>query len=394
MTDTARTIRVESGKTVILVGPASFELLDGNATVLGAPLDRSVNVVPRAKQTPIEIHSPTSLRIRLGNGGREEEVDGSTIPLSWREAASAVTQLEEGTVVVVGGPDTGKTTLCLFLVNALAAAAKPAALVDADIGQTDLGPPSTMAAADATSPVTSLSRLEPSERIFIGCTSPGRVKGKVIQSVSRLVNLHAKPETVVIVNTDGWVVGVEAASYKIQLLDALQPAVILGIGGGDDLSAILHAAKRVTLLLASPDLIMERTRVDRRELRTLGYQKYLAGSSVRSCRLNGTQLWHLLSDGPLNLPSMSPHQLRALEESVVGFLDANDFLTEIGVLKKIVPSEMTAKILCRTSDAAKKIEIGEVRLSSTFRELAYPGEKRTSGKEAAHAGARTTNCHE
>ena len=174
---TARKTRVEAGKTLVVVGPASFELIEGEASVLGASLDPSRNIVARGKQTPVEIHSTSSFRISLGEDASVEELDGSTIPLSWREAGSALVELGEGLVVVIGGADTGKTTLCTYLSNFLILKNRQVAVVDADIGQTDLGPPTTMAAGEVKTNVVNLSQVNPSERLFIGLSIPSLARG-------------------------------------------------------------------------------------------------------------------------------------------------------------------------------------------------------------------------
>ena len=49
-----------------------------------------------------------------------------------------------GVVFLVGGIDTGKTTFGLELLRRAAAAGLPAALVDADVGQSTVGPPTTI----------------------------------------------------------------------------------------------------------------------------------------------------------------------------------------------------------------------------------------------------------
>ncbi|HEX5630611.1 MAG TPA: Clp1/GlmU family protein, partial [Acidimicrobiia bacterium] len=46
-----------------------------------------------------------------------------------------------GVVMLVGGPDTGKSTLARQLLTAAVAAGKTAAYVDADVDQTTVGPP-------------------------------------------------------------------------------------------------------------------------------------------------------------------------------------------------------------------------------------------------------------
>ena len=374
MVGTARTIRAETGKTLVIAGPASFELTEGEASVLGAPLDSARNIVPRGKQTPVEIHSLSSFRVSLGEDAGAEVLDGSTIPLSWREAGSALVELGEGVAVVVGGGDTGKTTLCTFLSNYLIAENRKVAVVDADIGQTDLGPPTTMAAGEAKARVTSLSQIMPSERLFIGLTSPGRAKGKVIRSTKRLVGYHTKAGRITIVNTDGWVSGNEAVLYKLQMLDELQPDITLGIRGSD-ISPILQAGNRTTLLVGSPDTIKERSRLDRRELRSLGYQKYLAGASLRSFRMNGTRLRHCTTMGDLDLDRASRSWVENLKDTVVGLLDADDLLQEIGILKDIVPSARMVKIWSRISNFPAKIEVGDVKLNNDGRELGHLGQQ-------------------
>lgn len=371
MTGTPREVTVEAGRTLVVAGPASFELREGNATILAAPLDSRRQLVLRGKQTPIEIQSPSSFKMWIGEDGGVEELDGSTIPLSWREAASTLTELGEGTATVIGEADAGKSTLCTFLANLLIQEGIQVAIVDADIGQTDLGPPTTMAAGEVAEQIVNLSRVCPSERIFIGLTSPGRVKGKVIRSVKRLVDRHAKPGKLVIVNTDGWTTGREAVMYKVQMLDEVQPDIVLGIGTKQDTLDILQAGNRTTLLVAPPDTIKERSQIERRELRTLGYQKYLSGSSLKTFRANGASVRDSLSSQALNLRTLSRPRIETLKDAIVGFLDTDGFLQEIGILKDIVPSTMTFKVWSRIAAPSGQIEIGGVRLNDNGHELGY-----------------------
>jgi polynucleotide 5'-kinase involved in rRNA processing len=370
---TARTIRVEAEKTLVIVGPASFELAEGEASVLGAPLNSVRHIVSAGKQTPVEIRSRSSFRISLGEQACVEELDGSTIPLSWREAGSALVELGEGIAAVIGGADTGKTTLCAFLSNYLIAEKRQVAVVDADIGQSDLGPPTTMAAGEVKASVTNLSQIETSERLFIGLTSPGQAKCKVIRGTKRLVGYHARPGKITIVNTDGWVSGTEAVLYKLQMLDGLQPDITVGIGGSE-ISPILQVGNRTTLLVASPDTIKERTRIDRKELRSLGYRRYLTGASLKTFHVDGLNVRSCLTLNNLDLARVSRAQAGNLKDAIVGLLDADDLLQEIGILKDAVPSARILRIWSRILNAPSKIEVGDVKLSNDGRELGYLGQ--------------------
>jgi len=371
LTAATRTIQAEPGKTLVIVGPANFQLIKGEATILGAPLDSGRNLVTRGKQTPIEVNTPCSLKVWIGESGDVVQLSGSTIPLSWREAASALSELGDGIAVVIGGADTGKTTLCTFLANSLTREGTGVGVVDADIGQTDLGPPTTMAAGEVTRPVLNLSQVNASERLFIGLTSPGRVKNKVIGGIRRLVGWHKKPGELVIVNTDGWVSGTEAAAYKLQMLDEIKPDITLGIGRGDETSRILQAGRYATLLVGSPDVVKERTQADRRELRTLGYQKYLAGASAKTIRLDHVTVQDAVSLDRLNLHHVSRLQAEKIKDAIVGFIDTDGLLQEIGVLKEMHPSARTITVWSRASRSPNLLEVGGVRLGEDGRELGY-----------------------
>jgi len=327
--------------------------------------------VTRGKQTPIETHSASSFRVSIGQDAGVEALDGTTIPYSWHEAGKALTEIQEGTVIVVGGVDVGKTTLCTFLANRLVSEHRSASIVDADIGQTDLGPPTTMAAGNVTQPVPSLSLVEPSERLFIGSTSPSRVTGKVIRGISKLINRHTEPGRLVIVNTDGWVDGGEAVEYKAQMLKEVQPDITLGIGDTTHISRIVETARKAALLVGAPDTIKERTHVDRRELRALGYRRCLANASIRLFRLADITLRDSISLEPLSPNRLPLSRVQGLKDAVVGLLSADDYLQEVGVLRELIPSTETAKILCRGRFTPAKIEVGAVRLDNEAREVTY-----------------------
>ncbi|MCX6029221.1 MAG: Clp1/GlmU family protein, partial [Chloroflexi bacterium] len=52
-----------------------------------------------------------------------------------------------GVILIVGAPDTGKSTLARYLYDRLTAAGRRVALLDGDPGQSTLGPPATMTLA-------------------------------------------------------------------------------------------------------------------------------------------------------------------------------------------------------------------------------------------------------
>jgi polynucleotide 5'-kinase involved in rRNA processing len=173
----------------------------------------------------------------------------------------------------------------------------------------------------------------------------------------------------VIVNTDGWIDGEEAVEYKAEMFREVQPTITLGIGDASRISQIVELGKQAALLVGSPDTVKERTRLDRRELRTLGYRKYLAGASIKIFRLDDFAFRDSVSLQPLNLDRASRSRIQSLIDSIVGLLDAEDYLQEIGIIREVNPAMRAVRILCQGTSAPVRIEVGIVKLDKDAHEI-------------------------
>ena len=87
------------------------------------------------------------------------------IPKAWEEIDS---EGLTGVLMLIGAPDTGKSTFARFLFERVTAAGRRPAYLDGDPGQSGLGPPATVTAAlGRTFPPADLRR-----RRFVGAVSP------------------------------------------------------------------------------------------------------------------------------------------------------------------------------------------------------------------------------
>lgn len=349
--------------TVIVRGPASVMLLAGQATILGGPfMPHQVKIVSNQKQSPIETETRAELEITLGQSGEIFEIQGSTIPASWRLAAATLVQMQEGKVIILGAPDVGKSTLCVYLVNKLLQNGRSLRVIDADIGQADMGPPTTIARAIAQ-PIASLQELTPDRRLFIGHISPSGVfEQKLISAIQRL---SAEGERLLtIINTDGWIVGIDAMLYKINLLTQLQPDLVLGVAYSNELETILGGVNFHSMMIAAAKDTLERSRVDRRSIRSDAYRRFLEGAVARRVSLEKIQFYF-----PRGLRGVSRAERRALSNLIVGILDDEGYLEEIGILMRI--EHEGAVIYSRQAEALQRIEVGYVKLSTSGDEIGF-----------------------
>ena len=286
---------VESGKTLLVDGPASVEVVSGKVEAFGFMLGVSGKIVIReGKRLPFVVKKTATFNVLLGENASIEEVEENTIPLSWQKAGEELLGFRTNpvTAMVLGAVDSGKTSFCTYLINNLLHAKLKVAVLDGDIGQSDIGPPCTISYAFVKKPVTDLFNLKAENAYFVGVTSPSKAIEKVIDGLASLEKeiLSDRPDFVV-VNTDGWVEGEEAASYKVKLVKHLNPNIVFYIQQREESAPIQNTLEKLRkVIVDSPSEIRHRSREKRKSLRELGYVKYLRNAKVRSLPLNWLQI--------------------------------------------------------------------------------------------------------
>jgi len=308
---------VEKGKTLLIDGPACVQVISGELSVFGALVKVGDKVIVRkGKRMPFEALDGAQVELTLGDSASYVEIDGSAIPSSWKEAVNEILSTKEQKIILVmGGIDSGKTSLCTYLINRALDVKYEVALIDGDLGQSDIGPPGTVGLGFVRKPVVDLFNLQPEDIIFIGVTSPSRMTNATLDA---LVTLKAEALEMgtdfLIVNTDGWIEGDDAVNYKVRLVKAVAPNVVLVIQSGNELNPIVDALKDVKFLaINSPKNVKRRDRETRKNLRESAYRKYLRGAKFRLCPLSWVKM-----EGNLEISAKNEYQLRNKIEDLLG----------------------------------------------------------------------------
>ena len=416
---------VESGKTLLVDGPASVTVVSGKAEVFGSILGSSSKVVIReGKRLPFVVTEKASFQISLGENASVEEVDGNTIPPSWNSAYEELAKLDTkpAAAIVLGTVDSGKTSFCTYLINNLLREKRKVAVLDGDLGQSDIGPPCTVAYAFVTKPVTDLFNLELKNAFFVGATSPSAAVNKVIEGLAILKReiIEGNPDFVVI-NTDGWVEGEDAVNYKVRLVEELNPDLIFCIQQKDELTPLLNALgtfKKV--VVDSPVAIRQRSREKRKSLRELGYIKYLKNAKVQSFPINwlkieddwllglgrasgniryARKIYELLGTKPLHFAELPDKiciiigrsrwvdrdNIKRIEEFakkkvvvtrkgeeaglLTALYDQKRKFLGIGILHEVDFARKTLKIYTPVSEKVSAVAFGRVKLDKNMREI-------------------------
>ncbi len=353
-------VKLLSGRTLLLEGPASVRLKDGQATILGAPLSEEWVIVREGRQIPVETPTGAELETRLGYAAKYKVIEGSTIPTIWREASEIIEQCQ-GTIVIIGDVDSGKSTLCTLLANKCHRNGLSVGIIDGDVGQADIGPPTTISAAIVANTIFNLQALSSLASRFMGHTSPSSIPDKLNRGLVELKDKLGRSD-VLLVNTDGWVQGDDALKFKAQLLRELEPQLVLGISSNGELDNLLDLQKCTVLRLTRSIYARTRSREGRKRAREFGYKRFLQ---------NAKRVDLKLKDVKLRRSDSYQRQLRLdtnddLRGVLAGLLDEKEDLISIGRVQRVRNGLIT--LTTATEEFPTIVELGAVVLSSTFEE--------------------------
>jgi polynucleotide 5'-hydroxyl-kinase GRC3/NOL9 len=201
------------------------------------------------------------------------------VPPEWDDLLVDMKVMPEMVAYVLGAMDTGKSTLCRYLVQELSREATTGYL-DCDTGQSTIGPPGTIGLSLFEDGEATLSR--PALR-FVGSTSPS---GHLIQEMAgaaRLLQLAKSSDaSFVIIDSPGWVADLLAGEFHIRMIDLLAPSEVVGISGDRKLDPILanfreRLGMRIRTLVPSP-YIQSRSRSWRACYRDSRFEEYFTGA--------------------------------------------------------------------------------------------------------------------
>ncbi len=322
-------------------------------------------------------------------------------------------------VMLIGGTDSGKTTLFTFLANELIKDGLRVAVVDSDVGQKGILPPATVSFALPEGPFSNPSELKGAAHYFIGTTSPGQYVGEMAVGVERLTREASSFADVVLIDTTGFVTGpgAEMKRLKAELVRPELTVVLEKDGEMDYLARLLAPYTEVVRLEISPH-VRRHSLDERRSVREEKWRAYFAGSSLvevdlRELATGGTSLfqgrplsnqerellssvfgWLILagwkgqrytvvkSDVERFPRHYSRFSLRAvdfesLSNLLVGFIDKAGLCLGLGILKWINFSSRTAQVLTPLSaealERAVELRFGRIRVLETGEELGLLG---------------------
>jgi len=220
------------------------------------------------------------------------------VPGDWWEVAD-ILGADGGVALIWGASDTGKTTLARFLTETLRGKGCRVALVDGDMGQATLGPPTTIGLA-IHFPSSEAGEAPRIHLRFVGATSPSGHLLPTLVGLKRLVDkAFSLMAEVVLVDTTGLVQGGAARELKFRKVELLRPRHIVALQRASEIEHLLHPhvhrpGLKIQRLLATPE-VKAKSREHRRAFREERFRHYFQDAALqdlawRDVGLHGTWL--------------------------------------------------------------------------------------------------------
>lgn len=327
-------VSMGEGEVLRVVGPARADVVAGTVLVVGSryPAGSSF-VVHKLRSYGIKALSPSRLRFAMGEGSRvERPKEGEEVVDEWLKVSEHILRVCSGRqckVLVVGPPESGKSTFTAFSSNYLRDSGVRVGVIEGDIGQEDVLVPTTIALAEVSRPILWLRELDPISFRFVGCTSPQYCYSESVLAIKELVDeAVGMGFGAVIVNTDGWVGSVPGVEHKLAIIRWTRPDVVVVTDRevhdyiskcADGLTDVVYAPR--------PAVVRDRSREERRELRAQSYKRYFGRGRVRKVRLGGVGL---LGACALSGRTLSRDELAEVLRLPDGLLEKIVHSTEVG----------------------------------------------------------------
>jgi polynucleotide 5'-hydroxyl-kinase GRC3/NOL9 len=206
----------------------------------------------------------------------------------WEQALQTLAT-QKARVMVLGARDVGKTTFATLLANRQLAHGIRTAIVDADVGQSEIGPPTTIGMGLVEVPVPTLHAVVPRAIYFVGSNTP---RGRMLETVNGVRAMVAKAQEAgaesVIVDTTGFVTGAAARRLKCAKVEAVRPQFVVAIQRKDELEHILRPMERRNLRLIRlpvPETVMVKSPEMRQQRRVMRFFRYFQDARLHTFAL-------------------------------------------------------------------------------------------------------------
>ena len=162
--------------------------------------------------------------------------------------------------MLMGSVDTGKTTLALQASRLAIGSGRTVALVDADVGNSTVGPPACVGLKVLRTAEDIDNVREPDRLHFVGTITPARLVLQQVVATAAMVDQARHLADLVILDTTAVVSGVAGETLKYHKAELCRPDKVVALQRGGEMEPVVGMLRRflgleVTVVPTDPNLI-------------------------------------------------------------------------------------------------------------------------------------------
>jgi polynucleotide 5'-hydroxyl-kinase GRC3/NOL9 len=354
-------------KVRMVKGPARV-VVNGICQILGSDVSGQTVKVRAGKALPFELSKRCRLQAKLGHGARlwwaHPNHAGTSMWSRLAQQVSALAADKKITVMLVGGTDTGKSTLTIYLANMAIRSGLVPCVIDGDIGQGDLAPPTAIGAAVLSKQVVDLRDVSPAMFEFVGSITPTGFEGLIAKKLRSILDRTSPLANITIVNTDGYVSN-GGVHYKAVIAKELQPDAIISLGENGVLFDTLETGPW-QVLRAKPSSQTYKSRLERLSRRLDQFLRYVGNgsSTAELSQVKVVYMDKLFSPSELSLfqPPIEQLEQESMKRMFVG-LGSNGIVVGFGIIINVTPGRGVIHVQTDVN-SFDTIYLSNIRLSS------------------------------
>jgi polynucleotide 5'-kinase involved in rRNA processing len=258
-----------------------------------------------------------------------------------------------GVAMVIGGADTGKTTVARMLLSDAVDAGRTVAYVDADLAASTVGPAGCVGLSVVESAADLENLSDPDELRFVGAVEPNGVVLPHVVAVASLVDVARSRADLIVVDTTNVLSGVVGQTLKYHITELIKPEIIVAISTGSELGPVIGMLRRFLSVRVAeidpPDGIIPLSPVERQLAGAAAFHKDLGNDPPR-WRVQTTVFAPTLPAG---------FDVARLDGMLVGVQDEHGRCLGLGVLEH---SDDAVRVATRHGEQMRGLRLGSIRV--------------------------------
>lgn len=255
--------------------------------------------------------------------------------------------------MLMGGVDTGKTTLALHAARLALANGRTVAIVDADVGNSTVGPPACVGLKVIRSEDDLAQIHVPDALHFVGTITPSRLVLQQVVATAAIVDKARERADLVILDTSAAISGVAGETLKYHKTELCRPDKVIALQRGSEMEPVVGMLRRflgvdVTVSGVDPN-VHSLSPDERAESRASAFASALA-PPIDRWKVRPTVFAPTL---PMGL------DLTRLDHVLVGVQDEGGGCLGLGILSH---EDDGLRVMTNTGEGMKGLRLGSMRL--------------------------------